>query len=604
MLQNVAMACFLALLSASCGDDGDIDNRLPEGKYPMTFATTVGGATVTRATTDNSWAGGEKVAIQIGGETKEYQATANGELSIATGATPFYWQNTNDITVNAWYPYNDTKPADDALMVKADQSGDGYQASDYLEAVDASVAFNNPELTFTHRTAKVTVTLAAGEGIGDVSGADVVFMNQKNVEGGGKEVTPKTETENSATTYTALLVQQQMQGKKFIKVTIGSGTAARDYYYTPAGDNDANLTAGKQYTYNITVKKEGLQVESVSASWDGETSEDEAVGATFKVHLADFTAPANTLDYKVTNADGEELTAEKGAYSVSDEINISLSANENYRLKNFLTGVDAGICKQKVDYVADTRTYTYTFYDMRSDLWLDNIQAEAEEANTSLSDPKVGDYYYADGTWSSTLEKPCIGIVFKVGAGTDDVASNYTGLRDNTIHGYVVAVNDAHTDVGAWGIRTIDVDGIENNDSAGDKYDGYKNTAVIRQLDAYAATDVSQPMKNGQYWAFKVASEYATTAPEQTSGWYLPSIQQLADIYSLSDLATRLTAAGGTDFKRTENDGRYWSATEKNGYDAWFYRFNGDGPKGYAKSNDGGEYLHNSKSYVRAILTF
>ena len=486
------------------------------------------------------------------------------------------------------------------MRVKANQSKDtDYQASDYLEAVDATVAFSSPRLTFTHRTAKVAVTLVAGEGVDDVSTATVTFLNQSGVEGDGNEVTPKTETKSGATTYTALLVPQQMQGKQFIKVALGGS----DYFYTPKETDDASLTAGKRYTYNIFVMKEGLQVESVSASWDGVTSEDEAVGATFKVHLVAFTAPANT-SYKVTNANGEVLTAANGAYSVSDEINISLSTNENYRLKTFLTKVDAGICKQKIDYTAATRTYTYTFYDIRSDLWLDEIQAEAEDVSTTLSTPKAGDYYYVDGTWSSTLDKPCIGIVFKVGAGTDDAASNYTGLRDNTIHGYVVALNDAHTDVGAWGIREVDVEDIENNSSAGNKYDGYKDTAIIRKLDAYAATDVSQPMINGQYWAFKVASKYATTAPEQTSGWYLPSIQQLADIYSLPDLATRLTAAGGTDFKRTENDGRYWSATETDKYDAWFYRFAKGNSGSFAKSNDGGNFLESSKSYVRAILTF
>ena len=154
------------------------------------------------------------------------------------------------------------------------------------------------------------------------------------------------------------------------------------------------------------------------------------------------------------------------------------------------------------------------------------------------------------------------------------------------------------------GIRLVDVDGIDNMDDQAtkDKYDGYKNTTVIRQLDAYKTTDVSQPLKNGQYWAFRVASEYAVTAPSNTSGWYLPSVQQLADIYSLPDLAGRLTAAGGADFKRTENDGRYWSATEKNEYDAWYYLFASGSSDRYGKSKDGGNYL--DKSYVRSILTF
>ncbi len=56
-----------------------------------------------------------------------------------------------------------------------------------------------------------------------------------------------------------------MQGKKFIKVTIGTGNAARDYYYTPTNSTDARLEAGNQYTYTITVKKTGLEVAVASA---------------------------------------------------------------------------------------------------------------------------------------------------------------------------------------------------------------------------------------------------------------------------------------------------------------------------------------------------
>lgn len=624
--RNSVLAGMLCLVAASCSDVTD-DDILPDGKYPMTFTAAVDRMAVSRATTADgktSWLKDDLVAISKdgGASHKEYKITdvTRGAMSPKDVADALYWNQTTE-TLGAWHPFSCTIGGGSGEVNITDQNSGFGALENILYAPAASYTYNSGgsvSFTFRHALAKVSVTLRKESGKTDftddeIFGAEVTFMGYTagslgydGLAGDGEngEIKPKKETTDGTTTYTALLVPQQMQNIKFIKVTIGTGAAARDYYYTPAGNNDANLTAGKQYTYNITVKKEGLQVESVSASWDGETPEEEAVAATFKVHLADFTAPANTSGYKVTNADDERLTAVKGAYSVSDEINISLSADNNYRLKTFLTSVDAGICKQRVNYVADTRTYTYTFYDIRSDLWLDEIQAEAEDVNTTLSTPKAGDYYYADGTWSSTLEKPCIGIVFKVGAGTDDVTSNYTGLRDNTIHGYVVAVNDAHTNVGAWGIRETDVDGIENNDPAGNKYDGYKNTVVIRQLDAYAATDVSQPMKNGQYWAFKVASLYTPTAPEQTSGWYLPSIQQLADIYSLSDLATRLTAAGGTDFKRTENDGRYWSATEKNGYDAWFYRFAKGNSSSYAKSNDGGDYLSSSKSYVRAILTF
>lgn len=259
--RHLAIAFFSCLLAVSCSTDDDTA-ALPDGKYPMTFTAQVDGLTATRATSDNSWTGNEEVAIQIGDEIKKYTAVSGGNLTVASG-DPFYWQSTNDITVNAWYPYNDTKPAAADLKVKADQSDNtNYQASDYLETENATVTFANPTLAFKHRTAKVIVTLQAGEGLTDVISATVKFLNQTQVEGGGTEVVPNATVTLGA--YTALLIPKRIQHQQFIKVTIGMNSDARDYYYTPT---DVNLEAGKQYSYTITVKKEGLVVDGISASW-------------------------------------------------------------------------------------------------------------------------------------------------------------------------------------------------------------------------------------------------------------------------------------------------------------------------------------------------
>jgi hypothetical protein len=216
----------------------------------------------------------------------------------------------------------------------------------------------------------------------------------------------------------------------------------------------------------------------------------------------------------------------------------------------------------------------------------------------------------------------CIGIVFKVGEGDgDDIndENDYDG-KLKTIHGYAVALKDAHDQPGAWGLRTYDVPKITNEgskDANGNfptrptQYNGYKNTAVIRKEDGYAGTNVNAPLANSQYWAFKVASDYYVTTPPESSGWYLPSIQQLVDINTfINSSSGALVNAGGTDFRRG-SDARYWSANELNWLDAWYYLFgSGNGTAAaYAKSNN----LMNNEpsdlkllqaSYVRAILTF
>ena len=277
--RHLAVAAFACLMGASCSDGTDDGTTLPDGKYPMTFTASVGGLTATRATPDNSWAGGEEVAIQIGSEVKKYTAANDGSLTIAENGTPFYWQTTSDITVNAWYPYSTTKPTVAELRVKANQSeGNNYQSSDYLEAVDATVTFNTPAaLIFKHRTAKVVVTLKAGEGVTDVANAAVTFVNQTGVDGGGTEVTPKTETIAGVTTYTALVIPQQMKDKKFIAVTLTNGNT---YYYTPAQDNAADLQSGRQHTYDITVKHGYLEVSTNTggSAWGSDGNAEDVTG--------------------------------------------------------------------------------------------------------------------------------------------------------------------------------------------------------------------------------------------------------------------------------------------------------------------------------------
>lgn len=622
--RHLAVAGILCLLAVSCSDVTDDGTTLPDGTCPMTFTASVDGLTATRATTDadgkTSWQENDPVAISMdgGANHKEYKIsnTTDGAMLPNGEGNTLYWQKSNETkTLAAWHPVNciiGNNTGSSEVNITDQHSGFGAlenilhaPAKGYTYSSGNPVAF-----VFRHALAKVKVTLQKGDGIedSDLSTATVTFtgytvgsLGYGGMTGSGSngDITPKTETASgSATTYTALVIPQQMQDKKFIKVTIGAGGAARDYFYTPTGSTDANLEAGKQYTYTITVKKTGLQVESVTASWNDSATDSDAENATFKIHLTAFSAPTNTSDYKVTDADNQELTASDGVYSTtSNAISISLSASDGYRLKKFLTKVSVGICKQEVTYIAASRTYTYTFYDIRSDLWLDGIQAEAETVGTSLPTPNVGDYYYTDDTWSSTLEKPCIGIVFKVGASGNDQPSNYDGNKPSAIHGYVIALNDALSTAGNWGTRSIDTPMNNVDNSNVTDYTGYSDTKTI--ISTYSGED-----KWDDYQAFKAILDYRSSvpAPGTSSDWYLPSLAQLGDVYSaLTTISTPLTTVG-TAFK-TDNEGQYWASSEQNSTDAWYIKMNSGTKVAYAK--DGTNFENGKRAcYARAILTF
>ena len=117
-------------------------------------------------------------------------------------------------------------------------------------------------------------TYIAPSGIGATAGT----WTSATADPGMGTITPKDITASAdgiLKTYTALVIPQDMKGKKFLAVTLSDNQV---YYYTPS-DSDANLKSGQVYTYNVTVKIGKIDVIVVdngsgSGSWGSGGSED------------------------------------------------------------------------------------------------------------------------------------------------------------------------------------------------------------------------------------------------------------------------------------------------------------------------------------------
>ena len=255
----------IAGLCTSCSDitDSGGDTSLPDGKYPMTFSAAVDGLTVSRAATGkDTWAENDEIAISVDGGTssKKYKITSissvdgTGTLVPATTGECCYWQQNKDQQILAWYPAAgapDPSANPTASYVDISNQQNGFSDFDYLTAnVTTDFTTAAVSLPFKHQMAKVKCTLAAGEGISDtdlqtagvkIGGYTQVTFTKGTLSGIGDNgwITPGSDKE-------ALVVPQDMAGKQFIKVTIGTGNAARDYYYTP-GENNAALESGNAY---------------------------------------------------------------------------------------------------------------------------------------------------------------------------------------------------------------------------------------------------------------------------------------------------------------------------------------------------------------------
>lgn len=157
---------------------------------------------------------------------------------------------------------------------------------------------------------------------------------------------------------------------------------------------------------------------------------------------------------------------------------------------------------------------------------------------------KVGDFYYNDGTFSTSLipSKTCIGVIFHVGdvAKDDAVLRGKIGDTSTGNHGLVVALKDAGKRV-AW--QTADVSignaglpapyvsiliGKSDEDLDGNLnlMLGYNNTEVIKEYNKNNSGSQVTAMQSIEAYAA------AHTAPGNSSDWYLPSIKELSLICS------------------------------------------------------------------------
>lgn len=306
---------FVLLLGLSaCTQDG-LPTDGVEGT-PMTFTAT--GLDFpearSRATVDGNWTGVSMVAVKIGGEVKDYTVTpsADGLSATLTSTDPFYWTRTEPVTVSAW-PKADASSADMPLVVvQADQSGDGFAKSDFIAAEPQEVSIGAPSLKFTHRTARLTVTLTPGDGINSVEGAAVKLLGLNTTNGNPSSITPHHVVETAV--YEALVAPQSIaQGTTFITVTLNGIT----YSYIPQAVIE--LEAGNRYNYTVKVNAKGLELEEVSGGAWTDSGMSEDVYTFYKSDLDE----AEVGDYLTT--DGKLIDGDAGSM-LPDEIKAQIAA--------------------------------------------------------------------------------------------------------------------------------------------------------------------------------------------------------------------------------------------------------------------------------------
>lgn len=654
-----AFAALLLCAAAvsSCSQD-EIDTTLPSGKYPLLLKASVDRLTsqAEEKTESEYWTKGDIIRVRINDYPALGSYTLDEDGSVMTSDEPLAWPS-EEGTVRAWFPYF---YLDETIETSIQDQSEGYHDFNFMTAVSEDENFKNTvNLVFKHKMAKVRCVLKKGEGItyDDFNSIRLTYSGYTSVtfseddftyEGDGW-ITPYSYTdENSCSIFEALLAPKDMSGKDFIKVvldvTVNNITNTKTLVYTPS---ELNLEAGSAYTFNITVQKDRLVVEPISGAWVNTPGEG-AIAERIRVNL-----PANhgqILTDISPNATLKHDDEKNIDYLLVQgfEFSIAYMANDNNRMNGFVLDSDS--------YHKMTRTETNGEYIFEYKL----DRNHTEDIDLAYSEyVQRGDFYYSDGTWGLYHPTPwneenqtgvkIIGVVFRVGAverdtdgkpvkDTDgnpvmiDTPDNYDVVTPklDRILGYVVALNDAREVSGCWlntannptnskGRRRVffEATGATTTDYLKAQYSGYLVSKTIRTLGPDPqngfTTDPSQVYENTQdsvptigFLALKVADLYrpaglpenVPSAPESSSGWYLPSSSQFHDIIiTFYALRLYIEGAGGTYFKEGV-DGEYWSSTQSNpnGGQVWAARYN--------RVDLGNIGSMGVNKYVRSVLTF
>lgn len=187
---------------------------------------------------------------------------------------------------------------------------------------------------------------------------------------------------------------------------------------------------------------------------------------------------------------------------------------------------------------------------------------------------KVGDFYYSDGTTSSTLQpgKTVIGIVIS----RDNATSTDKMLPAECTHGVVMALGEGYGmwsssydagRVSSWATQN----GYENTTGTyysnahwayqrneyGNKLLGYNNTSAMKaymEINGYTSGILD------------ALAAYQIALPETASELYIPSIAEMdAIVKNLEVINASLKAAGGTEFVMDSTDSQkdaYWTSSE------------------------------------------
>jgi len=220
-------------------------------------------------------------------------------------------------------------------------------------------------------------------------------------------------------------------------------------------------------------------------------------------------------------------------------------------------------------------------------------------ACSALEAARIGDYYYNDATWSTSLDecKECVGIIYAL----DDSDGNIDRSLSKSAHGRIVALQDCASQA-TWCTTDGDVENTENqtilqdtmyvgslpylngtqdsffSDNALEHLNGIRLNPSTGQISAWyqeGALGDFDGQENTRQINHSTGTYTAASSCQQYSkglyGWYLPAEGELALLWAIhrTGIICKETHDKFVDFEEFG----YWTSTEYDESEAWYINF-------------------------------
>lgn len=254
----IALGCGLML--TACSNEDMTDNLLQEPVEARVSASI--GSMATRAY-DTTWENGDAIGIIGGGYTDIRYVHHNGLWAVEDASGPILFQTPDDVDFTAYYPQG-AETTDVTIGANTAQ-----RKIDFLYGTGTGGVRTDGvvDFSFSHRMSRLVLNFIAGPGVdlADLSGYTLsgLYMTGSfdTATGTAYATGAASDLTMDATgiTSSSLILFPQEGYEATLKVALGGQTFTATLNL-PMADVMNGLESGYSYSYNVTIKKEGLSI--------------------------------------------------------------------------------------------------------------------------------------------------------------------------------------------------------------------------------------------------------------------------------------------------------------------------------------------------------